>query len=111
MIEWARVRELVDEIGAEDFTEVVDLFLQEVDGAIIALDAAGNNPILIEEQMHFLKGAALNLGFEALAQLCLKGEKAAKAGRPDVVTLDEISECYRLSRSCFEQDLPKRLAA
>ena len=30
MIDWPRVKELKDEIGAEDFGEVVDLFLEEV---------------------------------------------------------------------------------
>ena len=31
MIDWKRVRELRDEIGEEDFSEVVDLFLEEVE--------------------------------------------------------------------------------
>ena len=30
MIDWQRVNELRDEVGAEDFEEVVDLFLEEV---------------------------------------------------------------------------------
>ncbi|MBP0483294.1 Hpt domain-containing protein [Sagittula salina] len=111
MIDWARVGELVDEIGAEDFEEVVELFLLEVDGAISALEAAAGNAVIVEEQMHFLKGAALNLGFEALAQLCLKGEKAAASGRADVVGLDEVRQIYRSSRLQFERDLPDRLAA
>lgn len=111
MIDWARVGELVDEIGAEDFEEVVELFLLEVEGAISALAKAEGNPVVTEEQMHFLKGAALNLGFEALAQLCLKGEKAAASGRPDVVSVDEVRQCYRTSRQTFETDLPGRLAA
>ena len=29
MIDWARVSELRDEVGAEDFDEVVELFLEE----------------------------------------------------------------------------------
>ena len=37
MIDWASVSELRDEVGAEDFDEVVELFLEEVDEAIIAL--------------------------------------------------------------------------
>lgn len=111
MIDWTRVHELVDEIGEEDFGEVVELFLLEVEGAITMLSQADGNPQIIEEQMHFLKGAALNLGFESLAQMCLKGEKAASAGRPDVVSVDDVREMYRTSRAQFEQDLPKQLAA
>ena len=30
MIDWARVAEFYDEVGAEDFDEVVELFLEEV---------------------------------------------------------------------------------
>ena len=37
MIDWARVSELRDEVGAEDFDEVVELFLEEVEEAIAAL--------------------------------------------------------------------------
>lgn len=111
MIDWARVHELVDEIGAEDFAEVVELFLLEVEGAISILETADSDLVIVEEQMHFLKGAALNLGFEMLAQLCLKGEKAANAGRPNVVTVEQIRQIYQTSRAQFEQDLPKRIAA
>ncbi|CUH79607.1 Hpt domain-containing protein [Tropicibacter naphthalenivorans] len=111
MIDWSRVEELVDEIGAEDFGEVVELFLSEVEGAIAAFEAAEGNPVVAEEQLHFLKGAALNLGFETLAQLCLKGEKAAAAGRADVVSPAEVREVYETSRDQFQADLPNRLAA
>ena len=37
MIDWACVSELRDEVGVEDFDEVVELFLEEVDEAIVAL--------------------------------------------------------------------------
>ena len=111
MIDWSRVDELVDEIGAEDFGEVVELFLSEVEGAIDLLAGAEGNPVVTEEQMHFLKGAALNLGFEELAQLCLKGEKAAAAGRADVVSPAEVRKTYESSRDVFQADLPARLAA
>ena len=33
MIDWTKVTELREEIGDEDFQEVVELFLEEVDGA------------------------------------------------------------------------------
>ena len=34
MIEWDRVAELRDEVGAEDFAEVVELFLDEVEATL-----------------------------------------------------------------------------
>lgn len=111
MIDWARVDELVEEIGVEDFGEVADLFLTEVESAVTTLEAAGDNPVLVEEQMHFLKGAALNLGFDALARICQKGEDAAAANAPQEVTTTEVREVYRQSRAVFERDLPGKLAA
>lgn len=111
MIDWSRVDELVDEIGAEDFGEVVALFLDEVETAIGQLEAGAGNPVVTEEQMHFLKGAALNIGFATLAQLCQKGEKSAAEGKPDAVSPQEVRDCYESSRAQFEQDLPARLAA
>lgn len=111
MIDWSRINELVQEIGAEDFCEVVDLFLDEVDDAISRLEACEGNPVVTEEHMHFLKGAALNLGFETLAQLCLKGENSAAAGQPDAVSPAEVRKTFSDSRRLFRRDLPKRLAA
>lgn len=111
MIDWSRVDELVDEIGAEDFGDVVDLFLSEVEGSIALLERAAGNAVVTEEQMHFLKGAALNLGFEELAQLAFKGEKSATSGRPDVVSPAQIRHAFEASRQVFLDDLPARLVA
>ena len=111
MIDWSRVDELVEEIGAEDFGEVVDLFLDEVEGAIATFEGASTDPVIVEEQMHFLKGASLNLGFESLAQLCLKGEKAASSGDASAVTPDEVRATFESSRAQFQTDLPARLVA
>ena len=80
MIDWARVGELRDEIGCEDFAEVVSLFLEEADEVVQRLGACADAKAL-ESALHFLKGSALNLGFERLAQLCQDGERRA-AGRP-----------------------------
>lgn len=111
MIDWARVSELRDEIGPEDFGEVVDLFLMEVEGAIELLDGASGNPIVTEEQMHFLKGAALNLGFAALAEICQTGEKAAAAGDANAVPDGQVRQTFEASRESFLTDLPTRFAA
>lgn len=111
MIDWSRVNELVEEIGAEDFDEVVTLFLEEVGTAITALESAATDPVQVEEQMHFLKGAALNLGFESLARLCMKGEKAAAENRPDVVSPGEVRDCFTASCALFEKDRGDKLAA
>ncbi|MBV7395291.1 Hpt domain-containing protein [Mameliella sediminis] len=111
MIDWSRVEEMIDEIGAEDFAEVVELFLDEVETAIDALDASAGNPVVTEEQMHFLKGAALNIGFATLAELCREGEKAAANGTPDKITPAQVRSAFEDSRLAFQRDLPGRLAA
>lgn len=103
MIDWARVQELRDEIGAESFDEVVELFLAESDEAVQRLSsnagAAG-----LESALHFLKGAALNLGFSSLATLCQAGERCAALGAKDI-DLEKIRATYRASRAAFEKGL------
>ena len=54
MIDWARVSELRDEVGAEDFDVVVELFLEEVDEALAALSDLTDLSEL-EPQCHFFK--------------------------------------------------------
>lgn len=111
MIDWSRVDELVDEIGPEDFGEVAELFLEEVEGAVSQLESSEGNPVVTEEQMHFLKGASMNLGFETLAQICQKGEKAAAAGNPEAVSAAQVRATFQESRDQFQKGLPARLAA
>jgi histidine phosphotransfer protein HptB len=79
MIEWDRVTELRSEIGEADFADVVELFLQEADEAIARISASRGAAVL-EADLHFLKGAALNLGFREFAGLCQEGERRAAAG-------------------------------
>lgn len=100
MIDWQRVRELRDEIGEDDFGEVVDLFLEEADevaAKIPALTAADQ----IESALHFLKGSALNLGFKEFAALCQAGEKAAAMGDVASIDLARVVTVYEASKRAF----------
>jgi HPt (histidine-containing phosphotransfer) domain-containing protein len=106
MIDWTKVAELRDEIGAADFGEVVELFLAEVDEEMVGL-RAGSSPDAIEVQLHFLRGSALNLGFHEFAQLCQQGEATAAAGRADSIDLRAIIASFDASKIQFEQGLPK----
>lgn len=72
MIDWERVAELQEEVGTEDFYEVVELFFEEVEEA---LDRLVTQNVATAESLHFLKGSALNLGFEELAALCKVAEQ------------------------------------
>lgn len=107
MIDWSRVAELRDEIGEEDFAEVVVLFLDEVEGIITGLDRGGTD---LGAQLHFLRGSALNLGFTALAALCQSGEQAAAAGRAGTVDPGALRDSFARSRDAFVQRLDMRCA-
>lgn len=111
MIDWTRIAELRDEIGAEDFHEVVDLFLKEVETTLADLPGAMAQPAEMEEKLHFLKGSALNLGFSALADCCQSGEIAARSGSTSAIDVDAILSLYARSRGTFLSELPERLAA
>ena len=110
MIDWSRICELRDEVGAEDFDEVVDLFLEEVSEVIARLKRLDNREAL-NQDLHFLKGSALSLGFSAFSILCQTGERLATEGRAGEVNLQEIFECFEHSRATFTAELSEHMAA
>lgn len=96
MIDWSKVDELRDEVGPQGFDEVIDLFLDEVEGALDLLGKPGRRP---GPDLHFIKGCAANLGFTELARMCDEQEVLAQRdGGCDSVSIDT---CYRLSKSTF----------
>lgn len=103
MINWDRVAELRDEIGAEDFAEVVALFLEEADEVVARLSRCADAKA-VESALHFLKGSALNLGFSDLAQQCQEGERRAACGQQDIDTAG-VALCYAASKAAFEDGL------
>lgn len=104
MIDWPRVKELRDEIGPDDFSEVVELFLEEVEEVVQKL--RGNDRSQLEQDLHFLKGCALNLGFESFSTLCLQGERLSAEGGADQVDLPEILNMFEASKQNFIAELP-----
>lgn len=104
MIDWPRVKELKDEIGAEDFDEVVELFLEEVEEVIGKLRSGDRSQL--EQDLHFLKGSALNLGFAEFSDLCLIGERQSAAGDAQSVDLAEILTKFEVSKQNFLSELP-----
>lgn len=95
LIDWARVEELRNEVGAEDFPEIVEVFLEEVDESIADLTATAAT----EELMHFLKGAALNLGLRDMAALCARGEQDRAGNDTLSIDLAALGETYAASRA------------
>lgn len=106
MIDWNRVSELQDEVGMDDFDEIVTLFLEEVDEATAGMSPDDD----LGETMHFLKGCALNLGFKDLAELCATGEAQAKAGQGDLIDLEKVREVYAASRAAFLSEVSSAAA-
>ena len=100
MISWDRVNELRDEVGQDDFLEVVEIFLEEVDEVMERLKASPA-PSTLEAELHFLKGSALNLGFAALSQLCQQGEKDAATQNFNAIDLPSVLVTYESSKAEF----------
>ena len=102
MINWAQVKQLEDDIGAEDFGDVVVMFIEEVDAAVDDLRSA---PTLTGEAlssaMHFLKGSAANLGFKGFSDYCGAGEKLAESGASADVDLAAVVRLYDESKHQF----------
>jgi HPt (histidine-containing phosphotransfer) domain-containing protein len=97
MIDWSRIEELREEVGPEDFPEVAELFLEEAGSAVARLSGTGAERL--GEDLHFLKGAALNLGFARVGELCAHGEERARAGLP--AETGAIQDAWRESRAAF----------
>jgi histidine phosphotransfer protein HptB len=106
MIDWPHVDELKADMG-EAFDEVVAMFLEEAGEAVARLDPAAPADKMAAN-LHFLKGAALNLGFTEFAALCAQGESAAAAGNPESVSVPALAECYRQSVEEFSTGLAQR---
>ncbi|WP_424941403.1 Hpt domain-containing protein [Aliiroseovarius sp. S253] len=100
MIDWSRVNELKDEIGEEDFGEVAEIFLEEVDEVIARL-RSNPDPAQFEHDMHFLKGSALNLGFQDLSEICSQNEQAAANGQGNQIQLAPVFTAYDQSKLEF----------
>lgn len=108
MIDWTRVKDLRSEIGREDFGDIVSLFLEEADEVVARLSGLTDAKSM-ENNLHFLKGSALNLGFSHLAQMCQDEERRAATGQTDLA-LAAVIDAYRQSRSTFLAGLDRSAA-
>ncbi len=109
MIDWDRIAQLRRDIGEDDFDEVIDIFVDEVEGIIDRLrDAA--SPEQIADDLHSLKGSASNLGFSAVTQACTAG--AAQALRDGEGCFDptELLQTYEVSKAHFLDGIAAHLS-
>ena len=110
MIDWQRVTDLKAEVGSEDFDEIVPIFLEEVAEVTERLRTAVILETL-EDDLHFLKGSAMNLGFCEFSSLCGAGEASAAKGNAAAVDVTAILTSFDASRRIFLNGLADGSAA
>lgn len=78
MIDESRLRELVDDFGADDFADLVEVFLEEVREGLEPLPGlmASGTEQALRERFHFLKGCARNIGATRMSEICETFETA-----------------------------------
>jgi HPt (histidine-containing phosphotransfer) domain-containing protein len=100
VIDWNRVRELRQEVGADDFRDVVDIFLEELDETMARLVATPAE-MISEDDIHFLKGCALNLGFRRVSTLCHELESKSADGSVTGEDAKTLLQACAASKSAF----------
>jgi HPt (histidine-containing phosphotransfer) domain-containing protein len=100
VIDWEQVKRLRNDVGHEEFDEIIELFLEEVESIVEKL----RGPPVIEElenDLHSLKGSAMNLGFKQFSELCFDGEKKASEGNTDEIDIVAITTSFDASKAKF----------
>ncbi|WP_176250295.1 MULTISPECIES: Hpt domain-containing protein [unclassified Sulfitobacter] len=108
MIDWAQINTLRDDVGKEEFAEIIDIFIEEVESVFERLRTTPDLKNLGDD-LHFLKGSALNLGFSTFSEQCQQGEANSAAGRADQVDIPTILSAYYESKAEFLSALPMAL--
>ena len=99
MINAARIQELKDEVGEDDLIEVIELFCEEVEEVLDALEST--DPAGMPAQLHFLKGSALNIGLDAVSDLCKEQELRLKANPAATADIASIRAAYDASKAAL----------
>ena len=111
MINWEQVKQLEADIGAEDFEEVVTLFLAEVDEAVAQLKSSPpDNSDDVASALHFLKGSAYNLGFQAFGDYCSEGELQALNSSLEGIELAKVADLYVRSKKVFLSEMSDHIS-
>ena len=93
MIDRARLEELREEVGNGDFAEVIELFCEELAETLDRMTQGHSSSMA--DDLHFLKGSALNIGMSEVASLCAAGEAMIHndgAASPDIVGIKTAFE-------------------
>lgn len=90
MIDWDRLNELRRDIGEDDFLEVAKLFVEELSEVMDRLAIAPATAT--QNDFHFLRGSAANLGFVEFASRCAAAEEAL--GKGQFIDFKALCEIY-----------------
>lgn len=100
MIDWDRISELRNEVGEDDFAEVLVIFFDEVADVLEGLE---NGSIDAKRRdLHFLKGSAMNIGLADVSALCRCCESALAANPDEAVDLSPIRTAFLASKEIIE---------
>jgi HPt (histidine-containing phosphotransfer) domain-containing protein len=105
MIDWTRATEPPDEVGADAFKDITQVFLLEVSEALAELTNDTPRQTL-EERLHFIRGCSLNLGFKAFSTLCHQAETQATKGQVKTINVADLVNSYEASYEVFVTNLP-----
>ncbi|MEM9755300.1 MAG: Hpt domain-containing protein [Pseudomonadota bacterium] len=81
MIDWDKIAELQSEIGEDDFVEVAQVFVEEIDEKLSAMAGTDSHGA---DDFHFLRGSAANLGLTDFADFCGAVETAGGGTSADL---------------------------
>lgn len=99
MINTNRINELKDEVGEDDMEEVIALFCEEVEEVLETLHTT--SPSNMAAQLHFLKGSALNIGLEAVSDLCRQEELNLRNDPTHATDVAALKTTYEQSKQAL----------
>ena len=99
MIDWDRITELRAEVGEEDFAEVVEMFLEEVDEALERLFRSDDEGIA--KDLHFIKGSALNIGLSDVSIICRSVETKLRESPAADADLRALLTAFHKAKAVF----------
>ena len=106
MLDRSRLAELRHEVGEDDLAEVVALFCEEVHETLERLLASPK--LLTSDDLHFLKGSALNIGLSDFGSLCQSAERTLRERPGADPGLAEIARVFGESHRALVASLENR---
>ncbi|WP_405404230.1 Hpt domain-containing protein [Paracoccus sp. Ld10] len=103
MIDWNRVIELRDALDPDDLLPTIDMILAEIQAHLFALDTRTQH---LAEDLHLLRGLALNIGFTEFCAQCLRAEQQLAQGSQSSLRSAALRASFGHTKQLFLRDLP-----